>query len=337
MLAFARSPRLTLVLLAAWTLLLIGLSAGCSAGPSQREVALRATVEALHAEADQLRAATPGPRANAPVPTPTVSGSLAAISQPSAAEWWVCNHRATTLWTSGSGGKAVATLPQWSYMLVMEPQSGGRLRVFLPAGQRASHVGDGWVDAIDLGPIGVPPAGAVDLASLPKQRWVPLKDEPTPTTRIASSPFSGSKLLEWREVNLAVEEGDLELRANLLLLGQESYGGPYGSRIAATNGTKIVLADVTLTYAFRPGASATEIHVDFFVIGDAAGQEYRGLPVPISNALPDRFFLSPGQAFRGIVAFIVPAEMSSGRLYFTNFLGTRKPQERLTVYLKELP
>jgi len=146
-------------------------------------------------------------------------------------------------------------------------------------------------------------------------------------------------LLDWRAVDERTQVGNLELRVFSLLLGQGSYGTPYGATIAAPAGTKIILADLSLQNFFRPGQSPYEIHVDFFVIGDAAGLEYRGLPLPTGspNALPDRFYLSSGQAYRGVAAFIVPEKLNRGRLYFTNFLAENEPAQRLTVNLADIP
>lgn len=308
---------------------------GCNTGVSPKEVALRATVEALRDELSQARAATPAPQTAAKTATPAPAEPPGSpISTVAAKEWWVANHRATTFWSASSGGKVQALVPQWSYFLVMEPQVGSRLHLFLPGGQRNSYVGDGWVESNDVGPVARPPAGAVDAATLPKEKMTPATPVVPKSTPV---PGTGSLLLNWQDVGERSQVGDLELVANALLLGQESYGGPYGSRISAGTGTKIVLADMSLRYGFRPGVPPTETHVDFFVIGDSSGLEYRGLPVPVANALPDRFFLSPGQAFRGVVAFIVPKEMKTARLYFTNFLGGKDPPERLTVYLKDIP
>lgn len=320
------------------------LAAGCSPGPVQREVALRATVEALRDEMAQLRAATLVATATPAVPTPSSPSSSRAAAGAAtvpAREWWVANHRATTLWSASLGGKPLASVPQWTYFLVLEPHVDGKLHLFMPGGQRSSYLGDAWADAADLGPVGAPQDGVVDLSTLPKRQAGPPKAvvaaEPTAMPRPLSASVYDTRLLDWREVNASAEAGDLELKVNALLLGQDSYGGLYGSRISSTRGTKILLADLSLAYAFRPGASSTEVHVDFFVIGDPDGNEYRGLPVPIANAMPDRYFLSPGQSFRGIAAFIFPVGMKSGRLYFTNFLGSRNPPERLTVYLREIP
>jgi hypothetical protein len=163
----------------------------------------------------------------------------------------------------------------------------------------------------------------------------------SPSPVVARGPDSrlDSRLLNWQPVKEKTQVGDLELTVDSLLLGQDSYGGGYGSSIAAGPDTKIVLADLTLGYNFRPGRSPYEVHVDFFVIADQRGLEYRGLPVPASmgNALPDRFFLSSGQAYRGVMAFIVPRDLSAGRLYYTNFLDTKEPPDRLTIALSEIP
>jgi len=159
------------------------------------------------------------------------------------------------------------------------------------------------------------------------------------TPGLSSSRSLDTRLLDWRTVDQRTQVGNLELRVFSLLLGQASYGSPYGATIAAPPGTKIILADLSLQNFFRPGQSPYEIHVDFFVIGDDTGLEYRGLPLPTgsTNALPDRFYLSSGQAFRGVAAFIVPDRLTRGRLYFTNFLADYEPAERLTVNLADVP
>jgi hypothetical protein len=318
-----------LSLAAIWT-------SGCEMGPTQREVSLRATVETLNDQLVRLQASALDPARATTTPavaTPSAAGAMG-IKTSASREWWVANHRATSLWSSATGGRVLASVPQWSFLVVMEPQDLTRIHVYMPGGQRSGYVGDGWAEAADLGPVDGPAAGAVDLATVPKARPVV---EPTATPRPTSGTGLDFRLLDWKTVNDTTTVGDLELTLNAVLLGQESYGGPYGTKVTAGRGMKIVLADAALRYAFKPGTTPTEIHVDFFVIGDSGGLEYRGLTVPMTNAMPDRFFLSPGQAFRGIVGFIVPQEMKSGRLYFTNFLGTGTPPERLTVYVRDLP
>lgn len=323
-------------------MLSMALAGGCDSA-MQREVVLRATMETLRDEIAQLKEATPAAMGTPATAVTIPSGQKTSIAvQPleDSKEWWVANHRATTLWSSVSGGRVLALVPQWSYFLVVEPHVQGKLHVFLPGGQRASYAGDGWVEAVDLGPVGSPPPNVVDTSTLPKKLASPPKETVVTSTsapRSTASSGQDSKLLNWRDVNTSASTNDLEMKVNSLLLGQDSYGGPYGSRISTARGTKILLADVNLNYTFRAGASAIEVHVDFFVVGDADGKEYRGLPVPIGNALPERFFLSSGQGFRGIIGFILPQQLKNGRLYFTNFLGPNNPPDRLTVYLNEIP
>jgi len=179
--------------------------------------------------------------------------------------------------------------------------------------------------------------GAVDATPTPLDFSTP-DPQATPTSGLVASGTVDSRLLDWRPVNEQVSVGDLELQVHSLLLGQNTYGNVYGSTIAAGPGRKIILADTSLKYDFRPGASPYEVHVDYFVISDANGLEYRGLPVPsVGNALTDRLFISSGQMHRGIVAFIVPQELDSGLLYFTNFLGGKDPPDRLMVNLTGIP
>jgi hypothetical protein len=178
---------------------------------------------------------------------------------------------------------------------------------------------------------------AVDATPTPLDLATPAP-EASPTSALVASGVPDSRLLDWRAVNQQAAVGDLELQVHSLLLGQNSYGSIYGSTITAGPGRKIILADTTLKYDFRPGASPYEVHVDYFVISDANGLEYRGLPVPsVGNALTDRLFISSGQMHRGIVAFIVPQELESGLLYFTNFLGGKDPPDRLMVNLTDIP
>ncbi|MHB8990473.1 MAG: hypothetical protein ACYC66_02345, partial [Chloroflexota bacterium] len=218
------------------------LLAGCDSGTSPKEAALRATVEALRDELSQTRGATPAPQPSPRTATPVPSEPLgSAISTSAAREWWVANHRATTFWSASSGGKVQALVPQWSYFLVMESQVESRLHLFLPGGQQSGYVGDGWVESNDVGPVARPPVGAVDASTLPREKVTP----PTPVVpKSTPVPGSASLLLNWQDVGERSQVGDLELVTNALLLGRESYGGPYGSRISAGSGTKIVLVDL---------------------------------------------------------------------------------------------
>ena len=189
----------------------------------------------------------------------------------------------------------------------------------------------GVVDATP-NPLNIATPGPLDVPTLGSQATV------TPTSGLIASGVPDSRLLDWRPVNQQASAGDLDLEVHAMLLGQNTYGSVYGSTISAGSGRKIILADVTLKYDFRPGASPYEVHVDYFVISDANGLEYRGLPVPsVGNALTDRLFISSGQMHRGIVAFIVPQELETGLLYFTNFLGGKEPPDRLMVNLTNIP
>jgi hypothetical protein len=176
------------------------------------------------------------------------------------------------------------------------------------------------------------PAPTSELATRPL-------DPPTPGPTRNPDTRLTSRLFDWKTVGQQAQVGDLELTVDSVSVGPESYGGVYGTTIAAGPDGKIMLADVILKYNFRPGRSPYEIHVDFFVVADAAGLEYRGLPVPPigGNAMPDRLFLSSGQSYRGVIAFILPRDMRTGRLYFTNFLDGKPTPDRLTVNLDDLP
>ena len=94
-------------------------------------------------------------------PTPTAAAS------PSFTPWWVQNFRTTDLW-SGPSGPAVSyqTVPQWSYLEVVAPQTGPRLMVYVPWTKNYAYV-----DAASVGPSGAPPAD-----------WTLPTASPTPAT-----------------------------------------------------------------------------------------------------------------------------------------------------------
>ena len=68
--------------------------------------------------------------------------------------WWVQTHTETELW-SGPDSNAVSfgTVAQWSYFLVMAPQSGPRLHVLNPATRNYAYI-----DASAVGPSSEPPS-----------------------------------------------------------------------------------------------------------------------------------------------------------------------------------
>src|SRR5687767_12876838 len=93
---------------------------------------------------------------------------------------WYQNHAVqSTLW-SGTDADAVAfaVVPQWSWFKQLGPQQGSRIfvRYF---GNRTTQAGDVWVDALDLGPVGPPPAG--EAVTEPEWERLPvIPDGPPP-------------------------------------------------------------------------------------------------------------------------------------------------------------
>lgn len=76
--------------------------------------------------------------------------------------YWVQSHSPTELW-SGTGSQAVSFGPlrTWSYLQVMGPQEGPRLRVLNPLTN-----GIAFVDANKVGPSGVPPQSYLETGSI---------------------------------------------------------------------------------------------------------------------------------------------------------------------------
>jgi len=83
------------------------------------------------------------------------SAPPAPASSPTFTPWWVQNFRDTHLW-SGPTDPAVdyGVIPQWSYLLVVRPQDGPRLYVYVPWTKNYAYV-----DAASVGPSGAPPPG----------------------------------------------------------------------------------------------------------------------------------------------------------------------------------
>src|SRR5262249_28032329 len=68
--------------------------------------------------------------------------------------WWVQNFVSTHLWSALSDPAVdYGAVPQWSYLLVVAPQAGPRLSVFVPWTKNYAYV-----DARSVGPSGTPPA-----------------------------------------------------------------------------------------------------------------------------------------------------------------------------------
>jgi beta-lactamase class A len=84
-----------------------------------------------------------------------------AVPGPPFGPWWVQNFAATHLW-SGPDDRSTdyGVVPQWSYFLVVAPQTGPRLMVFVPWTHNYA-----FVDAKAVGPSGPPPSnGLLDPA-----------------------------------------------------------------------------------------------------------------------------------------------------------------------------
>ena len=70
---------------------------------------------------------------------------------------WLRNHRPSRLFGDANGLAPIAAVPQWSWMLrVDDASTNGRVRVRVYADSLASVLGEGWLDANDVGPTGAP-------------------------------------------------------------------------------------------------------------------------------------------------------------------------------------
>ncbi len=85
----------------------------------------------------------------------TLTIAMPATTTLAASSGWVENFRATHLW-SGPNSAAVdyGEIPQWSYLMVVAPQQGSRLFVYVPWTRNYAYV-----DAASVGPSGPPPPG----------------------------------------------------------------------------------------------------------------------------------------------------------------------------------
>lgn len=113
---------------------------------------------------------------------PLTAFAQAATFQP----WWVQNFTVTHLW-SGPDQSAVdyGTIPQWSYLQVVQPQSGSRLAVYVPWTQNYAYV-----NASDVGPSGPPPAGWSPFASPTPSPAPVTTPSPTPAVPATATPTS---------------------------------------------------------------------------------------------------------------------------------------------------
>jgi lipoprotein-anchoring transpeptidase ErfK/SrfK len=80
--------------------------------------------------------------------------TVAEAAPPTFQPWWVQNFLPTDLWSALSDPAVdYGAVPQWSYLLVVAPQAGPRLSVFVPWTKNYAYV-----DARSVGPSGAPPA-----------------------------------------------------------------------------------------------------------------------------------------------------------------------------------
>jgi hypothetical protein len=123
-------------------------------------------LKVIGAEADRLRveyAGDGGPRQ--PGPGWVVLNDV----QPSDASGvWLQAHRASPLFNGSTGDTASREVPQWSRMLALEPLAGDRVHVRVYSIDYARTLGEGWIAAGDVGPVG-PPERAVSTQTLTAQ------------------------------------------------------------------------------------------------------------------------------------------------------------------------
>ena len=78
---------------------------------------------------------------------------------------WLQAHRASELFGASAGGKSLSDVPQWSSMLALETTAGDRVRVRVYSADYTRILGEGWIGAGDVGPVG-PPERAVSTQTL---------------------------------------------------------------------------------------------------------------------------------------------------------------------------
>ena len=79
---------------------------------------------------------------------------------------WLQAHRASQLFEASAGGKSQSDVPQWSSLLTLEATAGDRVRVRVYSADYTRVLGEGWIAAGDVGPVG-PPERAVFTQTLP--------------------------------------------------------------------------------------------------------------------------------------------------------------------------
>jgi lipoprotein-anchoring transpeptidase ErfK/SrfK len=169
----------------------------------------------------------------APPVLPTVpAGPSTATTVPAVqTERWLQSHRATTLWSAPTAGAASRTLAQWTHLRMSGPSHGERVPVFEPVSQS-----DGWVDAVDVGPAGAPPAPTP--APAPAPVVVPRPDAQSAghaALQVAPPrPRAVGPDERWIDVDLAKQrlrlvQGDRVVRSVPVTTGKPGFRTPTGT------------------------------------------------------------------------------------------------------------
>jgi hypothetical protein len=166
--------------------------------------------------------------------------------------WWVQSFEVTHLW-SGPADPAVdyGEIPQWTYLLVVAPQNGPRLFVFVPATGNYAYV-----DARSVGPSGPPPTPTASPTptSTPSTTAVTTPSATPSTPAPTTTPVSGQSTTSWVQSR----------RPSDLWSGPDDkavdYGplpvGSYLQPVAPPNGTRLfVYVPWTRNYAYVDAAA----------------------------------------------------------------------------------
>jgi L,D-transpeptidase-like protein len=129
-------------------------TSGASATPTAGASATTAAAQATAATATPRASATVVPSAT-PVPSPSPGPSPTPTSAPATQPAWVQSLRALPLWSGpDDNAEQFGVAARWDYFLIVKPQVGPRLYVFVARSQNYA-----WVDALGVGPSGPPPPG----------------------------------------------------------------------------------------------------------------------------------------------------------------------------------
>jgi hypothetical protein len=165
-----------------------------------------------------LTAAPPPARPVIPPKLPIPPGAAPApvAAPPPAAERWLQNHTATTVWADPEGARALAPAAQWSYFRVLGAQVKGRVPIFDPR-----TGAPGWVDAGAVGPSGPPPPAPV---AAPPPAAVP---GPARAASPAPPPFQPFWIAPFKPTPLALEpRAEADASALLPQFGPLKVTGP---------------------------------------------------------------------------------------------------------------